>query len=242
MRKEKVVAKSKVKKTLEKLKKDKLLYKVARTIHEYIFLRTERIDVYKEVLMAVGPFYRRIEKELHLPRGWAAHLSYEEIIKALEKKKLPNIKDLSNREHHQYVVYITQKGTKIISNPKEQLKFLKSKIKGYGKKKKIKSISGKISYSGKVKGKVRIIIHVKDVSKMREGEILISNMTHPDYMPAIYKSKAIVTDEGGIVCHAAIISRELKIPCVVGTSDATKVFKTGDMVEVDAEKGIVKKL
>jgi pyruvate,water dikinase len=65
-------------------------------------------------------------------------------------------------------------------------------------------------------------------------------MTTPEYVPIMKMASAIVTDEGGISCHAAIVSRELKIPCVIGTKNATKVLKTGDEIEVDAEKGIVK--
>ena len=67
-------------------------------------------------------------------------------------------------------------------------------------------------------------------------------MTTPDYVPAMKRAAAIVTDKGGRTCHAAIVSRELKIPCVIGTKIATQVFKTGDIVEVDAERGIVKKI
>jgi pyruvate,water dikinase len=78
--------------------------------------------------------------------------------------------------------------------------------------------------------------------KMNRGEILISASTSPNLMPAILKAAAIVTNEGGLTCHAAIVSREFKIPCVVGTQFATQVLKDGDRVEVDAGKGIVRKL
>jgi pyruvate,water dikinase len=64
-------------------------------------------------------------------------------------------------------------------------------------------------------------------------------MTDPRYVPLMKKAGAIVTDAGGVLCHAAIVSRELKIPCVVGTKFATQVCKDGDVVEVDAERGIV---
>jgi pyruvate, water dikinase len=80
----------------------------------------------------------------------------------------------------------------------------------------------------------------EDCKLLKRGEILVSNMTHPDYIIGMRKSGAIVTDEGGISSHAAIISRELGIPCIIGTKIATKVFKDGDHVEVDANKGIVK--
>ncbi len=65
-------------------------------------------------------------------------------------------------------------------------------------------------------------------------------MTTPEMVPAMKKAGAFVTDEGGVTCHAAIIAREMKKPCIIGTKIATKVLKTGDMVKVDAEKGIVR--
>ena len=70
----------------------------------------------------------------------------------------------------------------------------------------------------------------------------MTHMTTPDFVPAMRRAAAIVTDEGGVTCHAAIIARELKKPCVVGTKHATQIFKDGDMVEVDANAGIVRKV
>jgi pyruvate,water dikinase len=67
-------------------------------------------------------------------------------------------------------------------------------------------------------------------------------MTRPDFSPILGKAAGIITNEGSITCHAAIISRELNIPCIIGTNIATKVLKDGDLVEVDADKGIVRKL
>lgn len=65
-------------------------------------------------------------------------------------------------------------------------------------------------------------------------------MTNPDYVPAMRKASAFITDEGGILCHAAIVSREMKKPCIVGTKFATQILKDGDLVEVDADIGTVK--
>ncbi len=67
-------------------------------------------------------------------------------------------------------------------------------------------------------------------------------MTHPEFLSLMKQASAIVTDEGGVTCHAAIVARELGIPCVIGTKMATKVLKDGDEVEVDADKGIVKRM
>ncbi len=88
-------------------------------------------------------------------------------------------------------------------------------------------------------GKVKVIFSEKEISKVEEGDILVTTMTTPDMVPAMKRAAAIVTDEGGMTCHAAIVSRELGVPAIVGTKTATKVLKDGMIVTVDGEKGIV---
>ncbi|MBU1036804.1 hypothetical protein KKF32_02060 [Patescibacteria group bacterium] len=100
---------------------------------------------------------------------------------------------------------------------------------------------GQAACLGKAEGTVKIINTIKDLPKMKKGNIMISQMTNPDLVPAMKKAKAIVTDLGGVTCHAAIVSRELRIPCVIGTKIATKVLRDGDRVVVDANQGDVKK-
>jgi len=86
------------------------------------------------------------------------------------------------------------------------------------------------------------VMSAMHIFKVEPGDIIIAPMTSPDYVVGMRKAAAIVTDEGGITCHAAIVARELKVPCLVGTKKATKVFHDGDLVEVDATKGIVRKV
>ncbi len=104
----------------------------------------------------------------------------------------------------------------------------------------VKELKGNIAYKGKVSGIVKIVNVIKEMEGFKEGNILVSINTNPALMPAIHACGAIVTDEGGIMCHAAIVSREFKKPCIIGTKIATKVLKNGDTVEVDADNGIVK--
>lgn len=104
----------------------------------------------------------------------------------------------------------------------------------------IQIIKGNCASKGKVQGKVRILLSASENDKLQKGEILVTFMTSPDFMSAIRKCGAIVTNLGGVTSHAAIISRELGIPCIVGTKNATEVLKTGQIVEVDADKGEVK--
>jgi phosphohistidine swiveling domain-containing protein len=106
--------------------------------------------------------------------------------------------------------------------------------------KKCSELKGTIAFRGLAKGLVRILKTKDSLNGFKEKEILVSPMTVPDFLSAIKKAAAIVTDEGGITSHAAIVAREMKKPCIIGTKNATRVFKDGDYVEVDANRGIVR--
>lgn len=95
---------------------------------------------------------------------------------------------------------------------------------------------------GFAKGKVRFVFYNQDFSKFKKGEILVAYQTMVHFLPVMKKAGAIVTQYGGLTSHAAIVARELKKPCIVGIRGVTKLLKTGDRVEVDATKGIVRKL
>jgi phosphoenolpyruvate synthase/pyruvate phosphate dikinase len=103
-----------------------------------------------------------------------------------------------------------------------------------------KEIKGQTAYPGKAIGKVVIHQSWTGTIPLREGDVLVTGMTNPHMIPYIRKAAAIVTDEGGITCHAAIISREMKKPCIVGTKNATLLLRDGMKVEVDADTGVVR--
>src|SRR3989338_7531882 len=101
-----------------------------------------------------------------------------------------------------------------------------------------KVLSRGMSVGGKIgSGKANKIMSSKDINKFKKGEILVTGMTDPDWVPAMKLASAIITDAGGRTAHAAIISRELGIPCIVGTGNATKVLKTGQPITVDCSQG-----
>jgi phosphoenolpyruvate synthase/pyruvate phosphate dikinase len=106
----------------------------------------------------------------------------------------------------------------------------------------LREVKGMVGHPGKVKGVARVLLDSSDVGKVEDGEILIAAETTVDYEPGMAKAAGFVTNQGGITAHAAIIAREMKKPCVIGTRIATKVFKNGDVVEVDAEEGVVRKI
>jgi phosphohistidine swiveling domain-containing protein len=103
-----------------------------------------------------------------------------------------------------------------------------------------RELTGHVAFRGKVTGRVKIVLSEDDFNKVEEGDVLVAWMTRPEYVPVLKKVAAIITNEGGITCHAAIVARELKKPCIVDTKHATSVLKDGDMVEVDAETGKIK--
>lgn len=92
---------------------------------------------------------------------------------------------------------------------------------------------------GMISGTVKIIKDLDELDKIVDGDILVTTMTTPDMVPAMKRANGIVTDEGGVTCHAAIISRELGIPCVSGTGEATSVLKDNQVVTIDGKKGLV---
>lgn len=104
-------------------------------------------------------------------------------------------------------------------------------------------VKGLPASPGMAAGKCHVITDPKDIDTFKEGEVLVTTMTSPDWVPAMKKAVAIVTDAGGMTCHASIVSRELGIPCVVGTKsrsvEATGVLKTGQNITIDARNGIV---
>ena len=158
-------------------------------------------------------------------------------IEELKNGVLVSRKELENREQH-YIYYDFQ-----VYTERDVYEFAKKhniEIQEEMIPENITELIGQTAMRGKVAGKVRILSKKADIPDLQDGEILVTAMTTPDYIPAMKKSSAFVTDEGGITCHAAIVAREFGKPCVIGTKIATKVLKTGDMVEVDADNGIVR--
>lgn len=102
-------------------------------------------------------------------------------------------------------------------------------------------LKGAAASLGMAFGPVKIIHSPSEIDKVQEGDVLVTEMTTPDFVPAMRRAKGIVTDTGGRTCHAAIVSRELGIPCVVGTGTATHTLKQGQMVTVNGAKGLVYK-
>ncbi|HJJ46716.1 MAG TPA: phosphoenolpyruvate synthase [Methanocorpusculum sp.] len=133
-------------------------------------------------------------------------------------------------------IYILQ-SRPITTIKKNTKKLDKKNTPSQGERKHI--LQGYGASPGLASGRVCIIMDVRDTSKVQEGDIMVATMTNPDMVPAMKKIAGIITDEGGMTCHAAIVSRELGTPAVVGTKKATSTLKDGQIVTIDGERGFI---
>jgi phosphohistidine swiveling domain-containing protein len=165
----------------------------------------------------------------------------EELAHIMEGGTAPTPVELDERA--QYVVAGVYKGEEVLwlEREAEELFTPLLPVIDYS----LKELKGQPAMRGNVTGLCHVIawdieLSADQMEAMPEGAVLVAGQTRPQLMPAIRKASAIITDEGGVLSHAAIVSRELKIPCVIGTKYATKILKSGDRVEVDADNGVIR--
>lgn len=182
-----------------------------------IELATEAIYHFKSILDVLAEYFK---------------ISYNRLVWA-------TLDEIGNEKINQDVLDDRARGYYFLATSKK----LVINTKGVFREKLIKvaQIFGRVAYPGKVTGRAQVLYNY-EFHKLKAKTVLVTPMTTPDATQFLKQTKAIITDEGGMLCHAAIVSRELGIPCIIGTKIATKVLKDGDLVEVDAERGIVRKI
>lgn len=187
----------------------------------------------------IEPLLKEIGKRLDLSLAEVRVMLWEEVQNAMVNGVQPNKQAL--RERLEFFCFYTENGKRFLFTGElaKKLEQSASKVKF---DENMKELKGQCACLGKVRGKAKVVMSVSDSAKMNEGDILVSVATDPDLVPAMKKAAAIITEQGGVTSHAAIVSRELNIPCVIGTKVATKWLKDGDEIEVDATNGIIRKL
>ena len=196
---------------------------------------TRKPFIFKRITITANIMYELLSR-LGVPKEDNIYLYYQDLEDGSIKKD--NYQKILNKRKKGFMVFYFADGMKT-----EYVDYNQAKEKMFaaiGRDQETQEVKGMVASKGKVQGRVRVILEIKEVSSFEEGESLVTSMTRPEFVPVIKKSAAIVTDEGGISCHAAIVSRELNKPCIIGTKNATRVLKDGMEVEVDAEKGVVK--
>jgi len=187
----------------------------------------------------IGKVVNELARRLKIKPEILYYLGSQEALKINSFKELELIKSrLMKREKNTFVLMQDKK--EYISQPRDAQKILKLKQFLIEKKSQQNgAIHGSVANTGTAIGRVVICKGIKSLVKVRQGDVLVSSMTRPEFMSALKKAVAIITDEGGVTCHAAIVARELKIPAVIGTKYATKMLKDGMIVEVKGNHGIV---
>ncbi len=183
-----------------------------------------------------------IGKQKHFEGFLLRYCTLDEIKAFLKTQKISKnqLETLKKRkEEYLYLCTWEKKKDENVFTDKKIIKDIKQKCFDI-ENKETSILKGKIAYPGIVKGRVYNL--VSGNKPKTRGFILVAPMTVAKNVPLMKQSKGIVTDEGGILSHAAIMAREFEKPCIIGTKFATKVLKDGDLVEVDANKGIVRKL
>lgn len=194
------------------------------------FIRTYRIDALSDSFANMFSLFEEIGKRRNLTVKEVVACPPNEIF----SMDFPDKKIIREREKQ---FLIKAENDKIFYTFGSRAQKLEQKLDSKsGASEEIKGLS---AFKGYAKGVVKVVLSNKQLRDFKKGNILVASMTTTDYVPAIEKAGAIVTNEGGMTCHAAIIAREMKKPCIIGTKSATDILKDGDVVEVDANRGVV---
>ncbi len=189
----------------------------------------------------VRPMYEEIARRLYISVKQLRTLYEKEIMDALLGKA--NVEDLLKTKGSTVAYGYSKDMSERINFSEKESKKLFDYIESY-----VKPVQGgdetkgTCASPGKVTGKIRIVPSPTQNSKVQEGDVLVTYATTTDYLPAMKRAAAIITEVGGLTCHAAVVSREFGIPCIIALAGAMKNFKDGEMVEVDADNGTIKKL
>jgi len=216
-------------KCVEKQLSEHMLEKV-NIVQDMLYLYNERK---KEVLNKTNIYIRNIiEYKFPNKNLSELHKIYQlpplDIINLLSGESVSNF----NQRSREWV-YLIANG-KIKNGDKKYIDLIKIFSEN------VEILRGVSASSGKVSGLVDIVLNISHISKFKAGNILVAPFTTVSYLPAMREAMAILTETGGLTSHAAIMARELKIPCIVGIKNLISILKDGDLVEVDADKGIIK--
>lgn len=230
------------KKVIDELRPPKDVLHAMDALAEFIAQRDWTKGYFTRALLSYNKLLDEIAQRLGVTRDDLLFYSYLELEQALESRKPIAKREIEDRKVNGFVIVIKHGKFNLVTG-KEQIKNIiddEDISEPFEKLINISEFKGLPASPGKIKAKARVLEDASMISQLAEGEILVTYMTTIEFIPAFRKAAAVVTDEGGMSCHAAIISREFKLPCVVGTKVATRVVQTGDMLEIDANKGTIK--
>ena len=203
-------------------------------IDDLIYARAYRGEAQSIAGMYLWPLLAEIAKRCNSDYGSIIYLTFAEIEQSVANGDID--RNLVAKRKQSFGLLMTN--GQIVIYAGDQV----SQLEDAGTAKNIHEVRGTVANRGTARGTARVVIKSSEFGKVMQGDILVTKMTTPEFMVVLEKCAGIVTDIGGITCHAAIVSRELGIPAVIGTKIATQIFQDGDVLELDAVNGIVKKM
>lgn len=221
-------------KKLNLSQKEKELFRVYA---EFAFTKAYRRRVQLYWAYKMDFIFQELSKRFGISFIESRFLLPEEVTEGLEKELSKEMK-MVVAERTKHCVYYAEKNLDIVAIDDDCKQFESMIVEEINHE--VGEFNGQVACTGKVQGLVKIVNSTSDMQKVNDGDILVSIATNPDILPAMKKAVAFVTEQGGITSHAAIIAREMRKPCIIGTKIATKVLKDGDLVEVDANSGVVR--
>lgn len=222
-----------------RLKEHDVLYKLIRLLKHSVFVRDYRDTLRQQMYLLDRYMYEEIGKRIQgLSAEEVTNLTNEEISDALSGKRIGEVYAIGKERTSGFLVIQSDQKILVFTG-KEAVNRARKEL-GEGKIETVLSLTGVSGSRGKGSGPARIIRTNQDLHKIHDGDVMVTPVTRQDYVPAIRRCAAVVNDEGGVTNHAAIVCREFGIPCIVGTKTGIKVFRDGDLLEVDANAGVVK--
>jgi phosphohistidine swiveling domain-containing protein len=215
--------------------KETPLKELVEIVQIFLHLRSYRTEVMRKTQYYVRPLLEEMAKRIGIEFNNFLLLTPEEIRVFFEKGVQPAMNEVKERGMHHAIIMVSG-SIEIISNQGE-LESLRKMLVAEEERK--LTLKGTGVFPGKVRGTVKVIANIREAQKVRNGDILVTSMTTPEMHRIIERVAGIITDEGGLTCHAAMVSRELHIPCVIGTGTATQTLRDGNIVILDSEKGII---
>lgn len=224
---------------IQELRITPYLKQLIRLGQRMVFIKDFRKDALYHGMYCYEPLFKEIGRRLGLTLEQIWAMNSWEIPEVLKKGTFDS--DELNARLKLAVAYVDRKKYVIYTGERAKA-FLKKITFEKVVHENTDELSGTPACPGVVTGTVRIINIPQQIKKMNKGDVMVAHNTNPNLIPAMKKAAALVSESGGLTCHTAIVARELRTPCVVGVKGADKILKDGDRVEVDATKGIIKKL
>ena len=222
---------------LNKIKPKKDFLRIIKQARAHSYMRNRRVEAFFMGDYGADFMYREIARRVKFNPDWIMDVSVPEMYQALKGMSLPSKEEMKKRLKD-YAMTVSKGKTTLITAPKK----IKALEKQYTVNvKKVAELHGKMAcLGGIIKGRAKICLDKHEIGKVKSGDILVAQFTTPDFVPAMEKAAAIIADQGGLSSHAAIVSRELGVPCVIATYNATRIIKDNDLLEINAHTGHIK--